>query len=124
MSTAPSMLKRVFVGRPMSSGELGHTLLPKVIALPIFSSDALSSVAYASQEILLVLGLVGTAALAHVIPISLAVGTLLVMVVLSYRETVRAYPSGGGAYIVAYENLGMYAGLLAGASLLIDYVLT
>lgn len=124
MSTPSTALKRVLVGRPMSSGELEHTLLPKTIALPVFSSDALSSVAYATQEILLVLGLVGTAALAHVVPISLAVATLLAMVVLSYRQTVRAYPSGGGAYIVAHENLGMYPGLLAASALLIDYVLT
>ncbi|MDP9234562.1 MAG: hypothetical protein M3P01_08420, partial [Actinomycetota bacterium] len=108
----------------MSSGELEHTLLPKIIALPIFSSDALSSVAYATQEILLVLGLVGVGALAHVLPIALAVGTLLAIVVISYRQTVRAYPSGGGAYIVAHENLGVFPGLLAASSLLIDYVLT
>jgi amino acid transporter len=108
----------------MSSGELEHTLLPKIIALPIFSSDALSSVAYATQEILLVLGLVGVGALAHVLPIALAVGTLLSIVVISYRQTVRAYPSGGGAYIVAHENLGVFPGLLAASSLLIDYVLT
>ena len=108
----------------MSSGELEHTLLPKIIALPIFSSDALSSVAYATQEILLVLGLVGVGALAHVLPIALAVGTLLAIVVVSYRQTVRAYPSGGGAYIVAHENLGVFPGLLAASSLLIDYVMT
>ena len=117
-------LKRIFVGRPMASGELADTLLPKSIALPIFSSDALSSVAYATQEILLVLALAGTAALTNVVPISLAVAVLLTMVVVSYRQTIRAYPSGGGAYIVAHENLGLFAGLLAGSSLLIDYVLT
>jgi amino acid transporter len=108
----------------MSSGELEDTLLPKVIALPIFSSDALSSVAYATQEILLVLGLVGITALGHVLPIALAVGALLSIVVVSYRQTVRAYPGGGGAYIVAHENLGVLPGLLAASSLLIDYVLT
>ncbi|MDP9224351.1 MAG: APC family permease [Actinomycetota bacterium] len=124
MSKAQTAVKRLFVGRPMSSGELEHTLLPKVIALPIFSSDALSSVAYATQEILLVLGLVGVSALGHVVPISVAVGSLLAIVVISYRQTVRAYPNGGGAYIVAHENLGVFPGLLAAASLLIDYVLT
>jgi amino acid transporter len=108
----------------MSSGELEDTLLPKVIALPIFSSDALSSVAYATQEILLVLGLVGISALGHVLPIAFAVGALLSIVVVSYRQTVRAYPGGGGAYIVAHENLGIFPGLLAASSLLIDYVLT
>jgi amino acid transporter len=124
MSNAQAAFKRLVLGRPMSSGELEHTLLPKVIALPIFSSDALSSVAYATQEILLVLGLVGISALAHVLPIALAVGSLLSIVVISYRQTVRAYPSGGGAYIVAHENLGVFPGLLAASSLLIDYVLT
>lgn len=116
--------KRLFLGRPMSSGELGHTLLPKTIALPVFSSDALSSVAYATQEIILVLGLAGAAALDNVFPISIAVAGLLALVVVSYRQTVRAYPSGGGAYIVSRENLGQNAGLLAAAALLIDYVLT
>jgi amino acid transporter len=116
--------KRLALGRPMASGELHHTLLPKVLALPVFSSDPLSSVAYATQEILLVLGMAGAAALVRVTPISLAVATLLVVVVVSYRETVHAYPSGGGAYIVAHENLGTYPGLLAASALLIDYVLT
>jgi amino acid transporter len=118
------VLKRVLLGRVMASGELEHTLLPKVIALPVFASDPLSSNAYATQEILLVLGLVGTSALSNVIPISIAVALLLATVVVSYRQTVRAYPGGGGAYIVARENLGMYAGLLAAAALLIDYTLT
>ena len=117
-------VKRLLVGRPMASGELEHTLLPKSIALPVFSSDALSSVAYATQEIVLVLGLAGAAALGYVTPISLGVATLLAMVVVSYRQTVRAYPNGGGAYIVAHENLGTLPGLLAASSLLIDYVLT
>lgn len=117
-------LKRILVGRPMASGELGHTLLPKTIALPVFSSDALSSVAYATGEIILVLSVAGAAAVANVVPISIAVATLLAMVVLSYRQTVRAYPGGGGAYIVAHDNLGMYPGLLAAAALLLDYVLT
>lgn len=108
----------------MSSSELEHTLLPKVIALPVFSSDALSSVAYATQEITLVLGFVSVAALSNLVPISFAVASLLAIVVISYRQTVRAYPNGGGAYIVAHENLGKHAGVLAAAALLIDYVLT
>ena len=108
----------------MSSGELEHTLLPKTIALPVFASDPLSSNAYATQEILLVLGLAGTMNLGLVVPISMAVACLLGVVVTSYRQTVRAYPSGGGAYRVSSENLGMYAGLLAAAALLLDYVLT
>lgn len=117
-------IKQILLGRPMSSGQLEHTLLPKVLALPVFSSDPLSSNAYATQEILLVLGTVGTLALTNVIPISIAVALLLATVVVSYRQTVRAYPNGGGAYIVAHENLGVYPGLLAAAALLIDYVLT
>lgn len=124
MSKAQAAFKRIFVGRPKSSGELEHTLLPKTIALPVFSSDAMSSVAYATQEILLVLGLAGAAALQNVVPISMAVSTLLAIVVVSYRQTVRAYPAGGGAYRVAHENLGMLPGLLSASALLIDYVLT
>lgn len=116
--------KRILLGRTMATGEMGHTLLPKVIALPVFSSDALSSVAYATQEILLVLGLAGAVALSKLFPISLAVAALLALVVISYRQTVRAYPNGGGAYIVSRENLGDNAGLLAASALLIDYVLT
>jgi amino acid transporter len=108
----------------MSSGELEHTLLPKVIALPVFASDPLSSNAYATQEILLTLSLAGTAALSLVLPISIAVACLLLIVVSSYRQTVKAYPSGGGAFRVASENIGMYAGLLAASALLLDYVLT
>jgi amino acid transporter len=108
----------------MSSGELEDTLLPKTIALAVFSSDALSSVAYATQEILLVLGLAGAFHLGKVVPISIAVAALLALVVVSYRQTVRAYPTGSSAYIVAHENLGVFPGLLATASLLIDYVLT
>jgi amino acid transporter len=108
----------------MASGELEHTLLPKTIALPVFASDPLSSNAYATQEILIVLGAVGVGALANVVPISIAVALLLATVVTSYRQTVRAYPSGGGAYRVARENIGLYSGLLAAAALLLDYVLT
>lgn len=108
----------------MATSELEHTLLPKAIALPVFSSDPLSSNAYATQEILLVLGAAGTASLSLVLPLSFAVALLLATVVISYRQTVRAYPNGGGAYIVAHENLGVYSGLMAAAALLIDYVLT
>jgi amino acid transporter len=108
----------------MSSRELEHTLLPKVIALPVFASDPLSSNAYATQEILLTLGVAGAASLSLVMPISIAVAALLIIVVSSYRQTVRAYPTGGGAYRVSSENLGMYPGLLAASALLLDYVLT
>src|SRR5918996_378188 len=108
----------------MASGELEHTLLRKTIALPVFASDALSSMSYATQEVLIVLALVGTSALSLVVPISFAVGVLLAVVILSYRQIVRAYPGGGGAYVVALENLGLYPGLIVGGALLIDYVLT
>jgi amino acid transporter len=124
MAKTATALKRLIVGRPMSSGELGHTLLPKSIALPVFASDALSSMAYATQEILLVLALAGVAALSLVVPIALAVALLLAIVIVSYRQIVRAYPGGGGAYVVAYENLGFTAGLAVGAALLLDYILT
>lgn len=120
----PQAVKRILLGRPMSSGELGHTLLPKTIALPVFSSDPLSSNAYATQEALIVLSLAGAAGMAMILPVSIGVATLLFIVVTSYRQTVKAYPSGGGAYRVAHENLGMYPGLLAASALLIDYVLT
>ena len=116
--------KLLLLGRPLASSQLRQTLLSKVLALPEFSSDALSSVAYASQEILLVLGVAGVGALSLATPVSLAVAALFVVVVVSYRQTVHAYPTGGGAYRVAHENLGVYPGLLAAAALLIDYVLT
>jgi amino acid transporter len=124
MAKTQAALKRVMLGRPMSSGELEHTLLPKWIALPVFSSDALSSVAYATQEIMLVLGAAGAVALSRLVPISFAVATLLALVIVSYRQTVRAYPNGGGAYIVSHENLGTAPALLAASALLVDYVLT
>jgi amino acid transporter len=108
----------------MASGELGHTLLPKIFALPVFASDALSSMSYATQEVLLVLVAAGTGALAFGVPISIAVALLLAIVIVSYRQLVRAYPGGGGAYAVAYENLGTYAGLVVAGALLLDYILT
>ncbi|MFL5737152.1 MAG: APC family permease [Actinomycetota bacterium] len=122
--TSPSVLKRLLVGRPLSSGHLEHTLLPKILALPVFSSDALSSVAYATEEILAVLLAASVSATHFVMPIALAIATLMVIVVSSYRQTVRAYPSGGGAYIVSKDNLGVLPGLVAAAALLTDYVLT
>jgi amino acid transporter len=123
-SSTADVLKRVLVGRRLASYRLEHTLLPKVLALPVFSSDALSSVAYASEEILKVLLLATAAAFSLVMPISFAIAVLLIIVVISYRQTVRAYPSGGGAYIVSKDNLGTFPGLLAAAALLTDYVLT
>jgi amino acid transporter len=112
------------IGSSMSSARLLGERLSKKVALAIFSSDALSSTAYATQEIVLVLALAGTGALTHSLPISLAIVLLLAIVVTSYRQTIAAYPMGGGAYIVGHQNLGAWAGLAAAAGLLIGYVLT
>lgn len=117
-------IKRVLVGRALASHQLEHQLLPKVLALPVFSSDPLSSVAYATEEMMLVLVAAGTTALSLMLPIALAIAALLVIVVISYRQTVRAYPRGGGSYIVSRENLGTVPGLIAAAAILTDYVLT
>jgi amino acid transporter len=118
------IFKRLFVGPPISSHEELSHRLPKRIALAVFSSDALSSSAYATDEILLVLVAAGAIALSYSVPVALAVVLVLSVVVFSYRQTVKAYPKGGGAYRVAHENLGPPAGLIAAAALLIDYVLT
>jgi amino acid transporter len=119
-----SWVKRVLVGRPLRSDRLGETLLSKRLALPIFASDPLSSVAYATQEILLVLTLGGLAYLWLAPWVGLAVVVLLAVVVASYRQVVRAYPSGGGSYEVASRNLGPSAGLVVAAALLVDYIMT
>jgi amino acid transporter len=119
-----SRLKRAFLGSPLPTAQSRHERLAKSTALAVFASDALSSVAYATEEILLVLVLAGTVALSYSLPISIAIALLIAIVVSSYRQTIRAYPQGGGAYIVSKDNLGAPAGLVAGAALLIDYVLT
>jgi len=120
-----SAVKRLLLGRPLRSAEQEHQRLVKVIALAIFSSDAISSTAYATEEILHVLvPLAAMGALDYLIPISFVVVTLLAIVVFSYRQTIFAYPSGGGSYIVSRENLGEMPALVAGASLLVDYTLT
>ena len=119
-----SPLKRLLVGAPIPTAQAHHERLSKRSALAVFASDALSSVAYATEEILLVLVLAGTGALVYSIPIGIAISLLIAIVVSSYRQTIQSYPQGGGAYIVAKDNLGTYAGLVAGAALLIDYVLT
>jgi len=117
-------LKRVVVGRPRATRELGETLLSKKLALPIFASDPLSSVAYATEAALAVL-VVASATAAHlVLPISVAIAAVLGIVVLSYTQTVRAYETSGGAYVVAKDNLGTLPSLVAAAALLVDYVLT
>ncbi|MMZ56943.1 Low-affinity putrescine importer PlaP [compost metagenome] len=117
-------LKRFLIGRPMKSHELANEKLSKLKALAVLSSDALSSVAYGTEQILLVLITMGAVALWYSIPISFAVLGLLAILILSYRQTIYAYPMGGGAYIVAKDNLGTTVGLVAGGSLLVDYILT
>ncbi len=119
-----SVLKRLLVGRPFRSDRLQHTLLPKRIALPVFASDALSSVAYAPDEILLTLSIAGAAAYAQSLWVALAVVVVMLTVVASYRQNVHAYPSGGGDYEVATVNLGPRFGLAVASALLVDYVLT
>lgn len=120
----PTLLKRLLIGRPLPTAEAPQQRLGKPTALAIFSSDALSSSAYATEEILLVLAAAGSGALRLSLPIALAIGGLLVIVTLSYRQTIQAYPGGGGAYIVSRSNLGDLPGQVAAAALLIDYVLT
>jgi amino acid transporter len=116
--------KSVLVGRPLRSTQLGETLLPKRLALPVFASDALSSVAYATEEILLVLSLGGLAIIHYTWYAAVGVAFLMLVVVASYRQNVHAYPSGGGDYEVATVNLGAKAGLTVASALMVDYVLT
>ena len=118
------LLKRWLVGPPMPLAQARHERLKKRVALAVFSSDALSSVAYATEEILLILVLAGAAATHLTVPIALSITALLAVVVISYQQTIHAYPSGGGSYIVARANLGTTPGLVAAAALLVDYVLT
>ncbi len=118
------VLKRLLVGRAMSSHRLEHTLLPKALALPVFASDALSSVAYATGEIFIVLLSASLASKHLVMPIAIAIAALMAIVVTSYRQTVRAYPRGGGAYLVTKDNLGTLPGLIAAGALLVDYMMT
>ncbi len=122
-----SSLKRLLVGRPIATSELEHQRLRKLLALPTFSSDALSSTAYATEEILFVVAAGGSSlalGLSRLVPLSIVVAALLTIVVLSYRQTIYAYPHGGSSYVVSRENLGQYPSLVAGASILVDYVLT
>jgi len=118
------LLKRLLVGAPMPLAQARHERLGKAVALAVFASDPLSSVAYATEEILLVLVLAGRAALSYSLPVALGIAALLAVVVVSYRQTVAAYAQGGGAYLVAKDNLGVFPALTAAAALLTDYVLT
>ena len=122
-----AFVKRVLVGRPLATTEMEHQRIPKTIALAVFSSDAISSTAYATEEILFVVAVGGSSlalGLSKLIPIGVAVAILLTIVITSYRQTIFAYPSGGGSYVVSRENLGENPSLIAGASLLVDYILT
>ena len=123
-TTRLGRLRRTLLGRPLASRQQIHERLSKVKALAVLSSDALSSVAYATEQILLVLGAAGAAAYSYSLPIMGAILVLLVAVGLSYRQTIKAYPKGGGSYIVASDNLGPLAGVIAGSALMTDYVLT
>ena len=124
VSKLSTAARRLVLGRPFRSDRLAHTLLPKRIALPVFASDALSSVAYAPEEIFLVLSVAGLAAYSMAPWIGLAVAAVMLVVVASYRQNVHAYPSGGGDYEVVTTNLGPTAGLTVASALLVDYVLT
>jgi len=117
-------VKRLLIGHPLPTERLAHERITKSKGLAVFSSDALSSTAYATEEILIALSAAGAAALAWSLPIAAAISTVLAIVAFSYYQTIHAYPSGGGAYIVAHDNLGLWPGLVAAAALLIDYVLT
>lgn len=124
MSKLSTVTRRLVLGRPFRSDKLSHTLLPKRIALPVFASDAMSSVAYAPEEIFLVLSVAGLAAYSMAPWIGLAVAAVMMIVIASYRQNVHAYPSGGGDYEVVTTNLGPTAGLTVASALLVDYILT
>src|SRR3954470_17548455 len=124
VSKLSTAARRLLIGQPFRSDRLSHTLLPKRIALPVFASDALSSVAYAPEEIFLVLSVAGLTAYSMAPWIGLAVGAVMLVVIASYRQNVHAYPSGGGDYEVVTTNLGPTAGLTVASALLVDYVLT
>ena len=116
--------KRILLGRKLRSSQLGETLLPKKIALPVFASDALSSVAYAPDEIFIMLSAAGVSAYTWSWKVGIVVALVMTAVIASYRQTVHAYPSGGGDYEVATVNLGRTAGITVASALLVDYVLT
>ncbi|NJC98463.1 MAG: permease, partial [Anaerolineae bacterium] len=120
----PRSLSHWLIGRPLSTADAPHQTIGKAIGLAVFASDALSSTAYATQEIMVILAVAGTMAFGYVFPISIAIVLLMTIVTISYEQTVHAYPGGGGAYIVARDNLGELPAQIAGAALLTDYILT
>lgn len=117
-------ISHFLIGRPLQTADAPHQTIGKAVGLAIFASDALSSTAYATQEILVILAAAGTAAFGYVFPISIVIVGLLAIVVISYEQIIHAYPDGGGAYVVAYDNLGQFPALAAASALLIDYTLT
>src|SRR5512138_2393573 len=119
----PRTLGSLFIGHPLSTADAPHQTIGKAVGLAVFASDALSSTAYATQEILGVVAGAGAVAYGYLFPISLAIVTLLIIVTISYEQTIHAYPGGGGAYIVARDNLGELPAQTAGAALLTDYIL-
>lgn len=120
----PRSLSHWFIGRPLPTADAAHETIGKGVGLAVFASDALSSTAYATQEILVILAGAGTLAFGYVFPISIVIVALLAIVVISYEQVIHAYPDGGGAYVVSYDNLGQFPALIAGAALLTDYILT
>src|ERR1044071_4981977 len=120
----PRTIGRYLIGRPLQTADAPHQTIGKAVGLAIFASDALSSTAYATQEILVILAAAGTAAFGYVFPISIVIIGLLAIVVISYEQIIHAYPNGGGAYVVAFDNFGHFPALLAASALLIDYILT
>src|SRR6266496_331839 len=123
--TKPSRnISSYLIGRPLPTADAPHETIGKAVGLAVFASDALSSTAYATQEILVILAAAGTAAFGYVFPISIVIVGLLTIVVISYEQIIHAYPNGGGAYIVAYDNFGYFPALVAAAALLTDYILT
>lgn len=127
-STVPTQPRRNWrswlIGSPLSTADAPHQTIGKAVGLAVFASDALSSTAYATQEIMIILAAAGSGALGYVFPISMAIAVLMLIVTVSYEQTIHAYPSGGGAYIVARDNLGELPAQAAGAALLMDYILT
>ena len=120
----PQTWRSWLIGRPLSTADAPHETIGKVVGLAVFASDALSSNAYATQEIMVVLAAAGTIAFGYVFPISIAIVMLLMIVSISYVQVIHAYPDGGGAYVVARDNLGGLSGLIAASALLTDYILT
>jgi amino acid transporter len=120
----PRSLSHWFIGRPLPTADAENETIGKAVGLAVFASDALSSTAYATQEILVILVAAGTMAFGYIFPISIAIVVLLAIVVISYEQVIHAYPDGGGAYMVASDNLGRLPALIAAAALLTDYILT